>query len=127
MLGMNSDQENSGKGDTKQATAHRIHRNPTVHPHCSGLWTVCIGKVKSRDGSRLRRKDWYLKGTKAEAEANRIAKDWAFLVGSWERLHQPTLEIIGSPFAKEPHWQVISSRQAAEQYRQERRRNANRR
>jgi integrase len=86
----------------------RLRRKPpTVRQHAgNGTWTICIGKQLIRDGSRLVPKNWYYGGTEdaANAEAARQADKWAFVVRNWSTLYQPTLSVIGSPFADAPHW-----------------------
>lgn len=93
----------------------RLRRNPPrVRPHSRGVWTVCIGKAVSRDKSKLRPRDHYFTSTEADANATaeKIAREWAFLVKGWAKLYQPTLTLIGSPFADTPHWQpALAQRQ----------------
>lgn len=87
----------------------RFHRTRDVRRHdASGSWTCTIGKVLNKSKMRLRQKDWYFKRmTKAQASerANRIERDWEFLVKNWRTLYAPTLRVIDSPFAETPHWQ----------------------
>jgi integrase len=40
----------------------------------------------------------------ANLRAERIQKDWEFLVTNWEHLCGKNLRIVGSPFAETPHW-----------------------
>lgn len=90
----------------------RFHRNRKVRRHdASGSWTCSIGKQPNRDRTRLRPKDWYFHTTEDEAKkhANRLQRDWEFLVKHWQRLYAPTLRIIDAPFAEVPHWQPSMS------------------
>src|SRR4051812_20201795 len=92
-----------------KGTMIRFRRQPRhVRPHAaSGGWTICIGKQRARDGSRLRPKDWYFQGTEADAnaEAERIQAKWAFVCAHWDRLYRSRLELLADPFASVPHWQ----------------------
>ncbi len=42
-------------------------------------------------------------------QADRIQRDWEFLVTNWQRLYAPTLRVIDAPFAEVPHWQPSMS------------------
>jgi integrase len=67
---------------------------------------VSIGYQPTRDGKKLRQKDWYFPGTESEANdaAAAIANKWKFLVENWLKLYGTRLQIIGHPFADRPHW-----------------------
>src|SRR5437764_6416059 len=96
--------------------APRFHRQREVRRHdASGSWTINIGKVLDKSKTRLRPKDWYFKRmTKAQANdrANRIERDWEFLVSHWQTLYAPTLRVLDSPFAETPHWQPSMAKRA---------------
>lgn len=85
---------------TRQPRRVRLHRG-------NGCWTICIGKVLDKSKLRLRPKDWYFPNMteqQANREAERINQRWEFVVTHWQRLYQPTLEVVGAPFADVPHW-----------------------
>jgi len=84
------------------------YRRATIKVHLhrpSKRWRFTCGKQKARSG-QLRQKDFYFTGTKESAlvQAQKIAAEWNYLAENWQKLYQPTLELLDEPFATVPHW-----------------------